>query len=310
MDRAQATRVATNSRSDDNPIELKGETDLGCIKASLRVGPLLRSYHHLPAKQCPQKKSDPPVTPSSRVLSYEVWTTTIIYGLPPSEQQRILKQYRGLFHEHAAKRTCQMADQVNLTYDLACQYYKNVHALDLRGTHTDSDDSLFSDDNEGPPPLIPVSPSTGGSILEPAAEALTDSDAAPNPSSGATIDPISPWNAGRTLFWDSLGLGLSAATNSSTQRTDGEITERAWADLNPPNVVREMGPSLRASCVDGTATEVHKLEIINIHGIRNVECDCTDGLHSVYRYYVSHAFVDQDSDVVIKKSKTRLLPLN
>ncbi|KAJ7847057.1 hypothetical protein B0H13DRAFT_2362610 [Mycena leptocephala] len=299
MDRAQATRVATNSRSDDNPIELKGETDLGCIKASLRVGPLLRSYHHLPRTMSTEKERSP--TPSSRVLSYEVRTTTIIYGLPPSEQQRILKRYRGLFHEHAAKRTCQMADQVNLTYDLACQYYKNVHALDLRGTHTDSDDSLFSDDDEGPPPLIPFGARC---------EALTDSDAAPNTSSGATTDPISPWNAGRNLFWDSLGLGLSAATNSSTQRTDGEITERAWADMNPPNVVREMGPSFRASCVDGTATEVHKLEIINVHGIRNVECDCTDGLHSVYRYYVSHAFVDQDGDVVIKKSKTRLLPLN
>ncbi|KAJ7811263.1 hypothetical protein B0H13DRAFT_1926826 [Mycena leptocephala] len=281
--------------------------------------------------------------PHSRVLSYEVATTSIFYGLPPYEQHQILRHYRGLFHEQARNRECQVGAtdafaETNISYDIGCQYFKNIHALDLQGTHTDSDDSLFEDDDddEGPPPLIPpwtpdadgpkttVSSSPdlgadGSSALNTTTTASmpeVDGDVSLAPKIGTAAKTMSPWNAGRNTHWSSLGLGLSRPNSPAEAHLDpgldgGEATERAWAELNKlPGASGEMGPGFRQSVVEPTGGELHKVEIVALRGVREVECTCIDGLHSEYGRRQYYAFLDQDGNVVIKNMKTLLLPLN
>ncbi|KAJ7790271.1 hypothetical protein B0H13DRAFT_2394632 [Mycena leptocephala] len=265
-----------------------------------------------------------------RVLSYEVSTTSIIYSLPPSvprplnyliriDETQILRQYRGLFHEQAAKMECQhetthttrLDKTADLnTYDMACQWFKNIQALDTIDTRTDSDDdSIFSDD--GPPPLIPVSPSSTGDspVTSPAA-----------PTAVSMGEPLT-WNAGCDQHWLDLGLGpnhLAAATQiheEATGRTsappiamDGEMVERAWAALRPREATSEMGAGFRQS--PDSTSKVHTLRIIGLHSVRAGQCDCTDGLHSVHGRREEFAFLDFNGDMVIKKSKTLLFPLS
>jgi hypothetical protein len=57
----------------------------------------------------------------------------------------------------------------------------------------------LDDDDEGPPPLIPVSPSSTGDSPA-AAEPLAENDAAPNVNTAA--ETMSPWrNVGWNAYW-------------------------------------------------------------------------------------------------------------
>ncbi|KAJ6542987.1 hypothetical protein B0H19DRAFT_1268175 [Mycena capillaripes] len=227
--------------------------------------------------------------PDSCVISYEVATTSILYGLPAAYQHQILRQYRGLFHQQAASTPCQYSD-LNIAYNLNCQYYQNLHALEIRGTHTDSgDDSIFSTD--ALPPLEPVSASSdegspaAGDLPAPPAtlstgEPLILSVAAPETPPTAT-EVMNPWDAGWAEYWDSL-------KPSALGMTDGECPEHARTELN----------------------EDHPLRIISRYSVRDVKCDCADMLHSAYSRHAEYAFRDQDGNIVIKTSKTKLIALH
>ncbi|KAJ7197992.1 hypothetical protein GGX14DRAFT_573835 [Mycena pura] len=191
------------------------------------------------------------LTPEYSVMSYEVATTSIIYGLPPHEQGQILQRYRGLYRGQAARYPQSDSDHgsptfhaLNMMYDLACQYLKNMHAVDVQDTQADSDsdeDSIFSNDDP-PPPLLPLSSSSGEASL-----------VASSPGTDLPTTPLGTANA---------------------------------------------------------SAEVHGLRIIGVHGTRDVQCDCTNRLHSVYARRDVFAFCDHEGNVVIKKLKTVLLPLN
>ncbi|KAJ7934589.1 hypothetical protein B0H13DRAFT_2305697 [Mycena leptocephala] len=246
--------------------------------------------------------------PDLKILSYEVATTSIIYGLLPFEQERVLNSHRGLFHLEAAKNKCVFGVG---TYNLCCQYYKNVQVLDTVGTHTDSEDSLFESDDEGMPPLLPVEPSEAGS------DAASPKAALAEPNTSNTALPASaeaPWATARNLYWASLGINASATTDapSSTPFTECEFSEHQWAEISL-GVTRGMAPGFCRSVDQETTAadaEVHQVRIISLRGVRDVECACQDGLHGVHRRRQTFAFRDTDGNVVIKKSKTLLLPLN
>ncbi|KAJ7938261.1 hypothetical protein B0H13DRAFT_2301831 [Mycena leptocephala] len=316
----------------------------------------------------PEEDKPRPRSPDCRVLSYEVATTTVFYGLPPYEQQNILKQNRHLFHEQAtgerpaaglfhaaaASNKCQLGQlgAVNISYDIACQYYKNLHALDIEGTHTyvvhirlrimwslakslgfrDSDDSIFSDD-EGPPPLIPAhSPEPSEAATVPMFTTPAETTTIPAETTTIPAETTNPWNVGWNTYWSSVGLGMSRANSPGARMpgddeeeiaplpaaegtrasglNDGEFVERAWAELNLPASASGMGPGSHHTGVDDMGTKVHQVRIIALRGVRDVECACTDGLHSGYGRCESYAFLDQDGHVVIKKSKTLLWLLN
>jgi hypothetical protein len=55
--------------------------------------------------------------------------------------------------------------------------------------------------------------------------------------------------------------------------------------------------------------QLNTTQIWSSRGVRNVKCDCTDGRHAVYERRVVYAFKDHNGDVVVKKSKMRLLAL-
>ncbi|KAJ7868658.1 hypothetical protein B0H13DRAFT_2351304 [Mycena leptocephala] len=183
--------------------------------------------------------------PVARVLAYEVATTAIIYGLPPSEQAKLLRdyrrdfqsaadlhrgeefphdayelRYRTDFHLAAAQQTCQLAP--HNSYDLACQYLKNVHAAALEGTHTDSDDSLFDSDCESMPPLIPATPSDESS---PQAAA----ESSPQPADVCSGSVPTFVTASALLAGETDVPPASGGWGEGRGWGDGEQAERAWA---------------------------------------------------------------------------------
>ncbi|KAJ6448187.1 hypothetical protein C8R47DRAFT_1085072, partial [Mycena vitilis] len=117
--------------------------------------------------------------------------------------------------------------------------------------------------------------------------------------------------------------------------TDGEGIERMWAwgpfqpstgetDSAPmASGARQMPSGMRHSAVGddtplrrdaaqdgGEEALPHKLKIVTMHGVRDVECSCKDGAHSAYQRRTSWAFIDRDGHLVVKSNKTMLLPLN
>ncbi|KAJ7639822.1 hypothetical protein DFH06DRAFT_1335485 [Mycena polygramma] len=100
-----------------------------------------------------------------------------------------------------------------------------------------------------------------------------------------------------------------ACVDPAPKFTDGEQVERMWADLNPISAsTRQMAPGFCRSNLESTG-EIHKLRIISTHGVRDVQCDCDDGQHSVYEHRQAFAFRDADGYIVIKKDKSCLLAL-
>ncbi|KAJ7820052.1 hypothetical protein B0H13DRAFT_2378047 [Mycena leptocephala] len=147
-----------------------------------------------------------PSTPSSTVLSYEVNTTAIVTGLPPYEQDQMLRAYRKTFHEEAAQATCQVAHN---SYDLSCQFYKNLHAI--QADFDTPEDSIFESDDEDMPPLLPATPSTGEN--SPAADSFANAEVASAVPPSLPEDFNPPWATARNQYWASLGLGLSSISS-------------------------------------------------------------------------------------------------
>ncbi|KAJ7665344.1 hypothetical protein DFH06DRAFT_1127668 [Mycena polygramma] len=309
---------------------------------------------------------EPQQTPKRETLvSYNVRTTHIISGLPFTDQQQLLKKYRSLFHErdepvpvvpgvwHTAMRN---HHDVNTSYDLSCQYLRNVHAMEQKGTHTDSDeeaddDSLFSSDDEMPPleeatpstgapspVLVPVLPDTWGTGASDnanvtdananvndantanaanAAANVNDANAAANDDAKATADAddanadppvpdLHPWSS--SARWKNYWQSIRTLQNRGHQdgeygerawsHTDGEGIERAWGEANTlPSSARQMGPGFRRTTIDGTS-EIHHIRIVSSYGVRDVSCDCTDNLHTVYEDRRAYAFLDMDGNVM------------
>ncbi|KAJ7670943.1 hypothetical protein DFH06DRAFT_1125228 [Mycena polygramma] len=323
-----------------------------------------------------KEQSPAPIT----VFSYNVRTTHVITGLPHAHEQQVLRQYRSLFHhteqrDHPAPSAeyapgTQYGD-LNTTYDITCQYLRNLHTMETRGTHTDSDDnSIFSIDPEMPPlePVASSSPSSPQPMevvasavdknsspepveavasavdkndsmpsLEPALpsrasspsapEAVADDDSAPDPAL-PTVPAWHLWSSQEAWrrCWDRLNQfhavfgereperapelteDWMAFPNPSPSRLfDGEGVERMWAEGSPlGSSTRQMGEGYRRTTLYGTG-DVHNLRIVSIHGVREVKCDCTDGLHTIYEHKHAFAFCGRDGDLIIKKGKTSLL---
>ncbi|KAJ7029552.1 hypothetical protein C8F04DRAFT_1187575 [Mycena alexandri] len=269
-----------------------------------------------------------------RVTSYNVSITEVMQGLPPSEQAKILAEYRTSFHRHAAERSCQ---RYTATYDIACQYFKNIDTMkaDIAAhKNTDDEDSIFSDsDDDGPPPLEPISPSTPGSTdgdvldlvlttyngrtlyVPPNISAILSDGTQPPPSGSdanllATDDSVDEGSAISTDVSEKEGAVINVpATVTNMVLTDGEAIERAWLEeyLPPPGSGMPQGYCHSSPALTGP---VHDLQIIGLYGVRNVLCDCADGKHTIYKRHQEFAYVDSSGDLVVKKSKMLLLPLN
>ncbi|KAJ7062989.1 hypothetical protein B0H15DRAFT_958744 [Mycena belliarum] len=223
-----------------------------------------------------------PADPAT-VITYEVSTTSIIRGLPPVEQQRIVRSYRAKLFGGPHDPSCPDL----LSYDLSCQYLKNLDALEKGGPHTDSDSELDVSDDSGPPPLLSATPSDVGSpVMGGERTGLPSADAP-----GATPAGFIP--------------------ASTLGRTDGEHIEREWARVFVPTPGLRMGEGYRSHYLYSDAPDAHDLRIVSLlhKSQEDVCCDCRDGRHSVYTRVHVYAFLDVNGDVVVKKAKTKLLPL-
>ncbi|KAJ7065915.1 hypothetical protein B0H15DRAFT_958488 [Mycena belliarum] len=221
--------------------------------------------------------SDEPTMPDVdvKVISYRVSTATTISGLPPDERYKVVRAYRARLYDQVADSS---APEL-LMYDLSCQYYKNMHALEVANTpHTDSEDSDDSDP-EGPPPLEPR---------------VIASDIADRDGEGVERT----WVGDRR--WSSLPIG----------KTGGEEPEQAWSNMNPPaSSTLKMGEGDRRNILDDGG-DIHTLRIISFcDGVRDVKCDCQDGRHSAYERRRVYAFANEQGDVIVRKTKTMLLHL-
>ncbi|KAJ7744427.1 hypothetical protein DFH07DRAFT_963653 [Mycena maculata] len=162
------------------------------------------------------------ITPGQEiaVIAYNVSTTSVVSGLPTAYKEQLLRDYRTEFHAAAHNPSCQ-------TYDLSCQYLKNLHEVQQVGSHTDSDsDSIISSDSDsGPPPLEDAAPSA------PCPHAATVSTPATGVPDGEGVERV----------WGSSGWGTAPHILAGTDgfiparwaQLDGEPFENAWAALAP-----------------------------------------------------------------------------
>ncbi|KAJ7766825.1 hypothetical protein B0H16DRAFT_1717165 [Mycena metata] len=255
--------------------------------------------------------------------SYNVASTEIVSGLPPMEQVILLARYRTSFHHHAAERACQISDS---TYDICCEYFKALDAL-KPGSDTDS---LFDSEDEGPPPLEPISPSApasldagelqlfnlrrnGHKLLVPANIAAALTDPTEPPSSGNANDGFDEDedqdDTSDISSSASVDGGAAVVFPAHAFHVDGEVIERVWTEPYLPPHGSAMGEGYRHSLPENSGP-VHELQILSLFGNREVKCNCADGKHAVYERHQEFAYVNRNGDVVIKKSQTLLLPLN
>ncbi|KAJ7715174.1 hypothetical protein DFH07DRAFT_785649 [Mycena maculata] len=194
-------------------------------------------------------------------------TTSIVYGLPEVERARLVRQYRTDFHAAAHNRPCQ------LSYDLACQYLKNLHEVQKASADLgyESEDSIISNDSSEPPPL--ESASTSPVIVEvPASLHIPSSSAAPR-DARETKD-VELWYA----YWgkkvDGFGEWGLPGSLMTGLTTDGKGAEWAWASVGSGS-----SDNVQAGGIDGSV-DSHHLRIISLHGIRDLDCTCPDGKHA------------------------------
>ncbi|KAJ7829912.1 hypothetical protein B0H13DRAFT_1916202 [Mycena leptocephala] len=171
--------------------------------------------------------------PEVRALSYGVSSTTIVYGLPEEEKYNMLRAYRTRYHSDMTndwrKRPYSSrhdAPPSLMTYNLCCQYFKNIQALDV-SEHTDS----ISGESDDMPPLEPIAPSEPSTpIADLTVEAEPTVGAPSAPVAGNTGD-AKPAMDIPTLKspWNEYGDGSRRGT------TDGEGVERAWSALDYNN---------------------------------------------------------------------------
>ncbi|KAJ6457329.1 hypothetical protein C8R45DRAFT_1110581 [Mycena sanguinolenta] len=210
---------------------------------------------------------------ATTVLAYHKATTSVIYGLPPFEEYQILNAYNVRFTAEAVRS----GDRPFVTYDLCCQFYQNLHAIEDTNSHTDSDDSIFGaddPDNDCMPMLEPLSPSSTENETEAASSAVPTT----------VLSGFVP----ASRIW--------AAANA-----DGEGVERDWTSGASQAMQTE---SASGEKKDGS---VHLIWLITLHGARDVDCDCEDGQHATHVQHQVYAFRDPDGNLVIKKNEDSIV---
>ncbi|KAJ6586792.1 hypothetical protein DFH09DRAFT_1074915 [Mycena vulgaris] len=266
---------------------------------------------------------DPPVMDAT-VITYDVSTTTQIFGLPQEEQLKRLRAYHSDFHEKSHEE-----GSLPATSQVVMPSSATTSAISITGICIQWKATWFTtehliacrdSDDEGPPPLEPTT----------ASEPLSPTPAVPRviPDSWGRRS----WGrtdgegirAGLGLIKRLRKLGLQCTQNSRVillctshcpvvvdlelafipasslvRRTDGEGTEQAWAGREPLAPTLEMGEFFRHDTIEDDSGPLHSLR-----------CNCKDGGHSAYICRHTYTFTSADGTLVIKKSKTMLLPLN
>ncbi|KAJ7046287.1 hypothetical protein C8F04DRAFT_1173231 [Mycena alexandri] len=245
------------------------------------------------------------------MVSYTTKSTSIIYGLPPIEQQVILGQHRRQYLDVTGAAT-------HIAYDFSCQWYKNLHAIGNAAGDSNSDegDSIFSDTM---PPLEPTS--TSDESAPP-----TPTPAEPEASEPLLVEPATARQE-MLRYWTRIGMAShfddEAPDNCGPSDPDatamdlgrlggfipapalmrplppgilgGERVETSWAEAQS-----QMGAGMRSD-LDGEEIRGHELRIISVAGISDITCYCADDKHSVFTQKVSYAFLDTDGNVVPKR---------
>ncbi|KAJ6450453.1 hypothetical protein C8R47DRAFT_1230270 [Mycena vitilis] len=243
--------------------------------------------------------------PPATVQSYDVSTTTVLYGLTPKQQEEFLQVYRERWQT------------------------RPEHTLPLNDSDSD-EDSIFSIDPDMPA-LASVSPSTAGSPMQCAPPPLPVVGALPPTPAGEAAslmptaapeipdivnkdrpaeDAAAP-SAPPSVTGEPGAAGFVCASTLPRFRCDGEAVESTWGETAEwAGWGREFSPGARHSFVSSGSAEVHDVRIIGLRGVRDVKSDCDDGLYDVYAYRAAHAFIAVDGNLVIKKTKSLLFPLN
>ncbi|KAJ7716210.1 hypothetical protein B0H16DRAFT_1801736 [Mycena metata] len=147
-------------------------------------------------------EDDNVVVPTAEATSYAVSSTTVLYNLPDAAKKTVLTGYR-LRYLHENMRDFRSRPHAPderpphsfTTYDLCCQYFKNLQALhnsnqnQVAVSPSTEDDNEEDDDNEDIPALTPMSPSSSEGAELPALEATEDdNNAEPDDTADAKTD--------------------------------------------------------------------------------------------------------------------------
>ncbi|KAJ7128207.1 hypothetical protein C8R43DRAFT_957690 [Mycena crocata] len=199
--------------------------------------------------------SPPPLQACVNDDHYERGTELV----PSAKREEILAAYRSQFAEETG-------EYAHLTYDLACQWYLNVHAEALAaGQHTDSESESGSDvsDHESMPELQSVPPSETASPSGPPSDPVDAAMPAVAPS-----QPI----PGPPAFIPASQMMEGARGDAAGARPDEEMIfftgddserRRRWAEA--------IALASATTSTDSTPpSSNHDLRIISLEGVRDV----------------------------------------
>ncbi|KAK7028482.1 hypothetical protein R3P38DRAFT_3190077 [Favolaschia claudopus] len=102
------------------------------------------------------------MTPDASAITYEMATTTVMYGLPKNQKIDVLRKIRQRYYEsgHAESpirlsRNLEIQARAKFSYDVASTYFQNEHNAGIRRAEEHEDESLFDSDDDvthqGPP---------------------------------------------------------------------------------------------------------------------------------------------------------------
>ncbi|KAK6967163.1 hypothetical protein R3P38DRAFT_3244637 [Favolaschia claudopus] len=297
----------------------------------------------------PSDPSDPGNGNMLRALSYEVYGTSIISGLPPVQKEKLISGWRRrhLEEEQPERANAEIDEEVHArtatSYDISCQYLKNAHAMALFNAEERAEDLNFdtdSDDDDASvhgreefhpediiiwdgtrPELTAHTTTDAGSVADEAVAKAVDADTAEDLRTANTMAARAVFAGGvfnfvpASLLVDAEALDMNDVSDSERRAAPSPIPSlEAVSDTSVDDLYRGEPMATVERSGEGeaepAARQTHQVQLVNVYGARVVQCGCQDGKHFELRRRQTFAFEASDGTVVVKKFRTMIVALN
>ncbi|KAK7027565.1 hypothetical protein R3P38DRAFT_2776482 [Favolaschia claudopus] len=257
------------------------------------------------------------IVPDYKALSYDLVSTTQLYGLPDRVERlerssRIRLTYdlaaeyfRSVYEQHAAEATQQAAADV-----AAAAAAAEAEASARAAGENVSDDEAADDSDESEPgedpPLYTRIPWPTPKAADEAAQGT--------PNWRASLDPQEQLAADDD---DEVALAVDVATPVGAAAMEvppivPPYLQRAWSQSGLATFFPVPGSTRATRRVPPVAPGMtaHSVELLDRDGVSVVLCQCVDGNHRTLQYRQDFAFVGPEGETVIKRARKCVTPLD
>ncbi|KAK7019476.1 hypothetical protein R3P38DRAFT_2782587 [Favolaschia claudopus] len=299
----------------------------------------------VPNTTTPDQPSPVSALPHYKALSYDLVSTTQLYGLPDLHQTRLLDNFKlhYIVNDHPESTNMsgsrverlERSSRIRLTYDIAAEYFRSVYeqhaaeatqqaAADVAaaaaaaeaeasaraaGENVSDDEAADDSDESEPgedPPLYTRIPWPTPKAADEAAQGT--------PNWRASLDPQEQLAADDD---DEVALAVDVATPVGAAAMEvppivPPYLQRAWSQSGLATFFPVPGSTRATRRVPPVAPGMtaHSVELLDRDGVSVVLCQCVDGNHRTLQYRQDFAFVGPEGETVIKRARKCVTPLD